>query len=72
MDPVLSVNNAFASAPGAGFTVDSSDPGRDWALVSLGTTYDINPSNQIVLKYDGRFASGYSSSSVVARWDVHF
>ena len=72
LDPVQSVTNTFAAAPGVGFTVLSSDPGRDWALVSLGTTYMVNPSNAVSLKYAGRFANGYSSRSVVARWDVTF
>ncbi len=72
LGPTESVTNAFAVAPGTPFTVASSDPGRDWALVSIGTTYSFTPASQLDLKYEGRFASGYSSSSVVARWDTHF
>jgi outer membrane autotransporter protein len=72
LNPVLSVTNAFAAAPGVSFTELSSNPGSDWAVVGVGTTYTINPSNAVTLKYDGRFASGYSASAVVGRWDVHF
>ena len=71
-NPVATVTNAFAAAPGVGFTVASSNPGRDWALVSVGTTYAFTPSSEFTLKYDGRFASGYSTSSVVGRWDTRF
>jgi len=45
---------------------------RDSALVGLGSTYAFTASSEFTLKYDGRFASDYSSHSLVARWDTHF
>ena len=72
LNPVLSVTNSLVAAPGVGFTELSSNPGSDWALVSVGTTYTFNHSNAFTIKYDGRFASAYSASAVVGRWDVHF
>jgi outer membrane autotransporter protein len=72
LNPVQSVTNAFAAAPGTAFTVDSSDPGRSWALVNVGTTFAVTPSSDFSVSYDGRFASGYSSSAVVGRWDTRF
>ena len=73
LDTVQTVHNSLVAAPGApGFTASSSDPGRDWALVGLGSAYSFNPTSEFMLKYDGRFASDYTSHSVVARWDTHF
>ena len=73
LDTVQTVHNSLVAAPGApGFSVASSDPGRDFALVGLGATYAVNPANDFMLKYDGRLAGDYSSHSLVARWDTRF
>ena len=71
-NPVETVTNSFIAAPGTSFTASSSDPGRDWAVVSVGTTYAFTPSSEVTVKYDGFFASGYSASAVVGRWDTRF
>ena len=31
-----------------------------------------SPSSEFTVKYDGFFASGYSASAVVGRWDTRF
>ena len=67
------VHASFADAPnGANFNVISSDLGADSLLLGIGGTYSVNPSSDIVVRYNGTFLSGYVSNEVMARWTSKF
>lgn len=72
-DTTQTVHMSYADAPnGANFNVISSDPGADALLLGLGGTYAVNPSNDVVVRYNGTFLKGYVSHEVIARWTSKF
>ena len=72
-DTTQTVHMSYADAPnGANFNVVSSDPGADSLLLGIGGTYVINPSNDVVVRYNGTFLQGYVSHEVIARWTSKF
>ena len=57
-DTVQSMTAAFASAPGADFTVFGATPQRDSALVGFSATARITDNSSIFVSYDGELGGG--------------
>jgi len=52
------LNAAFESLPGSGFTVNGAPTPRDAALVTAGAQLSLTPRLTLLAKFDGEFAAG--------------
>jgi len=55
------VDEAFAEAPGTGFTVIGSRFGRDSARLGVGATLEVNPATKLFVDYDAHIQGGLTS-----------
>jgi len=55
------VGEAFAAAPGTGFSVISSSFGRDSGRLGLGATLELNPATSLFIDYDAQVQGGFTS-----------